>query len=239
MTTLIERTRSVTTLLKEHAARRTAEERARHLQERIEEVGKARDGLNIVAVPAAVLRRAGRLSSNEVRAPAKLLEALVTLRQRALDVEPEKFASVKEYKRWRDLVATHTTTVAERAADAWKGVKADFPSVEKKILEEIAEIPGQKVAVTRALEIHARLRTEARDLPVSDATYERVLAIAKELQEALNGLDDKHFPPAVRAFLRAVVSPSGAAPTALTAEVRAWLDAQNMGDRIRLRWVSA
>lgn len=147
-------------------------------------------------------------------------------------------ATLKQGKRWPNLldaVAEVAKATEKSLATAWtlyvsSSLFAGPPPEEED--GRMAKTPKNK----QALEAYRRLFGQFASLRASVPASPQVIKDLKKLSDELAAIQfDRNVPPAVKDFLEATGTTSGAGLELLTDEVRAWLIAQNLFGRYVVR----
>jgi predicted nucleic acid-binding Zn-ribbon protein len=217
--------------------RQADEARALHFEKRRNELVELRKHLEEFALPAGVLARDGRILSDDLPESAEVEELLSKLLIKARQEAPEDFTKGNDYSRFRKRLEATSAALESLVDNVWKKFLAELPPVNEKLLDDITTIPGQEQAVRQVRQLKSELQTATVRLPRVDDELKAIFKRAEALSTKLAGLSDAHYPIPVRQFLRAAQQPGGAALGLLTDDVRQWLEARGLIDRIRLRWI--
>jgi hypothetical protein len=217
--------------------RQADEAKAQQFEKRRRELAELRERMEEFALPAGVLARNGNVLPEDLPDSKELEDLLPKLLLKARQEAPEDFTKGSDYSRFRKRLEAQNTELESLVGEAWKRFLAELPQVNEKLLDDIATIPGQESAVRQVRQLKSELPTASTRPPKVDDELKDILKRAEALRARLAELSDTHYPPAVRQFLRAAQQPGGAALTLFTDEVRQWLEARGLIDRIRLRWI--
>lgn len=216
--------------------RQADEAKSQQLEKRRKELAEQRERMKEFALPAGVLSRNGNILPDDIPDTAELENLLPKLLLKARQEAPEDFTKGSEYSRFRKWLEAYNTELESLVSEAWKQFLAELPQVNEKLLDDIATIPGQDLAVKQVRQLKSELQAAIVRPPRVDDELKGILKRAEALRARLAELSDTHYPQPVRQFLRAAQQPGGAALTLFTDEVRQWLEARGLIDRIRLRW---
>jgi len=237
MPSAIERARELQLKAEQLKSRQTAESRAHQFDKRRNELAQARANLERSFTPTRLLRNEGRVEPEELPRLGELEDLLAPLRQRTAEQSPEDFTKGNEYKRFHTRLETLAKEMGVLLNTAWKKLQSELPAINDKLLEEIAALPGQQPAVLRVRGFDKELKEKRAQPPRTEEELQALLDLAEKLRAELSNLDDAHYPPAVRQFLRAAQQPNGATLSLLTEEVRLWLEQRKLLGKIKLRWI--
>ncbi len=179
-------------------------------------------GIKFQYVPAAVqelTEKATRLRAIAAENPAGLADPPFnvahefTNRLRGLAVAANR--SIEEG--WRRFVAENT------------------PSGSDEVLEALGKLPQMRAGVTRIRYCRQKVANLAATVPADPASaIEQMRALSAEHGSAWAELTADSVPPSVLQFLRACAA-DGAPVTALTDEVRVWLESRGLLGSFRIR----
>lgn len=219
--------------------RQADEAKAQQFEKRRKELTELRERLEEVALPAGVLVRNGDILPKDLPDSRELEDLLSKLLLKARQEAPEDFTKGSDYSRFRKRLDVQNNELESVVSEAWKQFLAELPPVNEKLLDDIATIPGQELAVKQVRQLKSELQAAIVRPPRVDDELKGILKQAEALRARLAELSDTHYPQPVRQFLRAAQQPGGAALTLFTDEVRQWLEARGLIDRIRLRWIES
>jgi len=217
--------------------RQADEAKAQHFEKRRNELVELRKRLEEFALPADVLARDGRIPPEDFPDSAEVEALLSKLLLKARQEAPEDFSKGNDYSRFRKRLDAMNSELESLVDKVWKEFLAEFPPVDEKLLDDLTTIPGQEQAVKQVRLLKSELQIATARPPKVDDELKAILKRAEALRAKLADLSDAHYPIPVRQFLRAAQQPGGAELGLLTDDVRQWLKARGLIDRIRLRWI--
>jgi hypothetical protein len=134
--------------------------------------------------------------------------------------------------RLRSLAVAANQSIGE----GWsKFVAENTPSGSDDILETLGKLPQMRAGVTRIRQCRQKLITLAAAVPADPASaIEQLRGLSAEHGSAWAELTADSIPPSVLQFLRACAA-DGALVTALTDEVRVWLESRGLIGSFRVR----
>lgn len=120
--------------------------------------------------------------------------------------------------------------------EGWSRFVADTaPSGSDDILEALGKLPQMRVGVARIRQCRQKITALAVKVPADPATaIEQLRVLSAEHSSAWAELTADSVPPSVLQFLRACAA-EGAPITALTDEVRVWLESRRLLDSFQIR----
>jgi hypothetical protein len=120
--------------------------------------------------------------------------------------------------------------------EGWRRFVAESaPSSSDEVLEALGKLPQMRAGVSRIRQCRQKVAALAATVPAEPAgAIEQLRGLAAEHGSAWAELTADTVPPSVLQFLRACAA-DGAPVTALTDEVRHWLEARELLDSFRIR----
>lgn len=114
-------------------------------------------------------------------------------------------------------------------------VEANSPGGSDEVLDALGKLPQLHLGVTRIRQCRQRIGALAANPPTDPArAIDQLRELVAEHRTAWTTLTSDNVPDAVIRFLRACAG-EGAQVTALTLEVRNWLEARDLLDSLRIR----
>jgi hypothetical protein len=120
--------------------------------------------------------------------------------------------------------------------EGWQRFVAEnTPSGSDEVLEALAKLPQMRTGVTRIRQCRQKVAALAAAVPADPASaIEQLRGLSAEHGSTWAELTADSVPPSVLQFLRACAA-DGAPVTALTNEVRVWLESRGLLDSFRIR----
>lgn len=238
---LLDRCQSLCTRMEHHETLHRSAVDAEPIRQRAAELDNVAAHLDEIVVRIAELRNVRDLLQplesrrlEELPDPAHVRKVVTTLRD-ALEHDLDRFRSRRDFGRFARSLKQLIEEAQAVLDDVLASIRRGGPSIDASLLSDLATVPEYAAPVTEV----RRLRDELlnwRPFEDSDAIA-GFLDRRERLRRIVGELEDSKLPEDVRGFLRAAQARNGASVDLLNNEVRAWLMAHNMLDRVRLIWI--
>lgn len=233
---LLERAGGLASRIGQYAKLKAAANEASLFRTRADQIGQAADLLAQARAALERFRTAGvpvdfhPLNAPELSGRAATLRDIVTETPAAL-VDPPFNLKYEFTDRLKGLVAA----VHGAISDGWRAyIAAHGPGGNDEILNALGELPQMRAGVNRIRGYRQRAAALAESLPADPATaVAQLKALAADHDAAWAELTADAVPQSVILFLRATVQ--GASVSALTPEVRTWLETRNLLGSFKIR----
>lgn len=233
---LLERAAGLASKIGQYGKLKAAANEAELFRTRATQLGEAAALLTQARVALDRFRAAGvPVDFHPVNA-TELSERVETLRDLARD-NPAALADPPFNLRHLFTDRLRHLAVAANGAvsDAWRAyVAANGPAAHNDILNALGELPQMRAGVNRIRGYRQQVTALAASLPPDPAAaVAQLKTLVAAHDAAWRELTADEVPPSVIHFLRAAVT--GAPVSALTSEVRTWLDARNLLGSFKIR----
>jgi hypothetical protein len=233
MSTITERCAVLTTRLGKLRQLEALHGQAEQLEERRRELEGRRDCLAIWVARAEVLAAHEHLNASVWPDVAGAKVALARVREK-VRADPTRIAAGRDYRNLLDGTDRAVQALKEEVETAWSQVRTTVDPVDERLLQRLAEVPGQAAAVDEVRSLRNDLYGRSVIPPATLDDYAAFMRAAAMLADAWRGLDHRDLPESVLRFFKAAQSPAGAPEALWTAEVRTWLDEHDMLNSVRL-----
>ena len=220
--------------LKERAAR------ASEFEQRAQTVCNIARGLDMLCLPATVLKQAG------IEVPQLDQLLLIVLRTKAQQLkedyarDPSSILNPFPEQDFRQVFVTPCNAFKQKAetalSEAWSGwVRSKMPAIDQEVLNVLAGVNALSRAVASIQALLTLIGDQSGTLPTSVEDVKAVLALCAQTNQAWHELAGEGIAPEILAFLRAAGSGVGAPYDLLTPSILAWLDAHHLRRVLRVR----
>jgi hypothetical protein len=208
---------------------------AKQIDTRRSELEARRLSMAAAALRAAVLKERGHLDGASWPDVSDATAILTRVRDRLVE-NPGEITAGRDYKQLLERTEQATKALDGAVSVAWSSVRNAASPVDERLLQRLALVPGQAVAVANVRALNAELQRLAANPPATTEAYDAFDRAAKAVLAAWRALDHGDLPESVVAFFKAAQNVDGAPEALWTDEVRAWLRTHGMLSGVRLHY---